>query len=319
MNTQNAENLQEAIRFLSEHPEAKIVAGGTDLIPRINQGIEEQDTLLFLNNIEELSGVKKNADGSVFLGALYKLVEITENPLLKDYTSLVQAAGKVASPQIRNQGTIGGNILQENRCMYFNQAVSWAKVERCFKLGGHQCYQYKNSPECVALFQSDLAPVLISYSATALVAGPEGEREIPISELYLKAGKKNINHNEILLGVKIPPIEDKWYSAYCRKTIRGSFDFPLLSCAVLIKENDGLVKDVKVVMGAAGVMPREVAEAKQILTGKKITELPEATAELEKSIKKYIAPFRDTRVNATVRRQMGEEVFIKAIEMIINK
>ena len=238
---------------------------------------------------------------------------------MTEYTSLVQAAGKVASPQIRNQGTIGGNILQENRCMYYNQTVSWAKVERCFKLGGEQCYQYKNSPECVALFQSDIAPVLISYAAVALIYGPNGEREMPVSELYLNAGKKNIGHDEILLGVKIPSAESKWHSAYCRKTIRGSFDFPLLSCAVLITENDGLIDDAKVVMGAAGVKPREVLEAKQVFSGKKISELQEAAKELEKSVKKYIAPFRDTRVNAVVRRQMGEEVMVKAIEMIMNK
>ena len=136
MQVTKVNQIQEAVHFLAGHPETKIIAGGTDLIPRINQGIEEHASLLFLNGIDEMMGVEADKKGGMRIGAAVKLVAITEEPLLRGYTSLVQAAGKVASPQIRNQATLGGNILQENRCMYFNQSVCWSKVERCFKLGG---------------------------------------------------------------------------------------------------------------------------------------------------------------------------------------
>lgn len=316
MKVQQVTNLEQAIQLLSTHPEAKIVAGGTDLIPRINQNIESHDSLFFLKDIKEMTTIKKDDKGQVYLGALVRLTELSENPLLQEYTALIQAAIAVASPQIRNVATIGGNILQENRCMYFNQTVNWSKVEKCYKLGGNRCYQYTGSKECVALFQSDVAPVLMSFGATALIFGKNGYREVLFSELYLNAGLKKIEHEEILVAVKIPPITGRWHSAYIKKTIRGSFDFPLISCAVLLKEDSGKIVYASIVMGAAGVKPREVMEA-NLLVGKEMSNTLGIASEIEKSITKYIAPFRDTRVDFMVRRAMGQEVFLKTLNMAI--
>ena len=142
----------------------------------------------------------------------------------------------------------------------------------------------------VALFQSDMAPVLISYDAKVLITGVNGTREMPVQDLYLNAGKKNIAADEILLGVKIPPRESNWHSAYIRKTVRGSFDFPLLSCAILIKEQDGKIIGAKVVMGAAGVKPQEVAEVADILTGKNCSDLENIAPQAVSAVKKIYCP-----------------------------
>lgn len=315
MKVSKAHSLSEAIEFLQANPSAKIVAGGTDLIPRINQGIEQHDILLYINDLNELSGIRKDEAGNFFVGASVKLVEIGESPLLSQYTALRQASGRVASPQIRNLATLGGNILQENRCMFFNQSVYWSNVNRCFKLGGKQCFQYKSSPKCVALFQSDVAPVLMAYGATAVIVGSRGEREVALKDLYLDGQFKQIGHDEILTGVRLPAIDDNCRSAYVRYTIRGAFDFPLVSCAVVLKTKEQIVEDVSVVMGSAGVMPQEVPEVKELLAGAKLEEIASLITKLDKEVKKQIAPFRVPRMNSSVRKEKGVEVFRKAFSL----
>lgn len=309
------ESLDNAIQYLTQYPGSKIIAGGTDLTPRLNQKIESQDNLCCLENISQMQGIEKK-DNYIFIGALTKLVEVSNEVILTNYSALIQAASKVASPQIRNQATIGGNILQENRCMFFNQSVPWSDINLCFKRGGTKCYQYKNSKECVALFQSDLAPVLIAFSSTAIIQGTDGPREVPIKDLYLSAGKKNIKYNEILIGIKIPIATDKTFSAYERKTFRGSFDFPLISCAVTGKENKGLIDKISVVLGSAGVAPVEIKEINLLCKGQPLTHLLEIASDNLKIVAKYVAPFKDTRVNGLVRKDMAKTVFLKAVNNI---
>lgn len=310
------ESLEDVIRFLTKHPEARIVAGGTDLLPRINQKLEKHETLCYIDNIPEMCGINVETDGSVFVGALVRLAEFKDIVELNGYTALLQAASKVASPQIRNQATIGGNILQENRCIYFNNQVPWSDVNHCFKWGGNQCFQYKKSPECVALFQSDVAPALIAFGALAVIYGPDGTRQMPVTKLYLKAGCKNISYNEVLVGILLPPLAEGDFSAYVRKTIRGSFDFPLLSCAVRLRINENIINDCTVVFGAARVMPAILKAAEEVLNGKNIENLTSLAAELNKAIPKVISPFQDTHINASVRNDMAKETFMKAIEQI---
>lgn len=319
MNVNRMESLDSACRFLEENPQAKLIAGGTDLIPRLNQKIESREDLCFLDNLEELRGIKGNDDGHMFIGALTRLVELSKSPFLSNYTALIKAAGKVASPQIRNQATIGGNILQENRCMYFNQAVPWSEINLCYKRGGNKCYQYKNSKECMALFQSDIAPVLIAYGAKALIYSNDNTREIPVSELYLPAGKKNVGHAEILLGIKLPPFTDHYLSSYVRKTIRGSFDFPLMSCAVFVTEKNEKIVDIAVVLGSAGVMPADIKDISPSFIGKRISDLPQLALGVLDAVAKHVAPFRDTRVNTPVRKDIAKTVFIEAMNEIASQ
>ena len=311
----SAKDLADAAAFLTANPGARIVAGGTDLLPRISQKLESHPALCYVDRLPETSGVRRMEDGSLFVGASVRLWEAAELPELAGYAAVAAAASKVASPQIRNQATIGGNILQENRCMYFNNHVPWSDVNHCFKWGGDRCFQYKKSPECVALFQSDVAPALIAFGALALIYGPEGERRLPVEELYLSAGRKALAPNEILLGVLLPPLGEGTRSAYARRTIRGSFDFPLLSCAVRARIVDGTVAECDAVFGAAGVRPARLPAAAS-LAGRRAEELPEAAKELLGGVAKVIAPFQDTRVNAPVRVDLAKSTLLEAIEKV---
>jgi len=302
----------------TEYPEAYPIAGGTDILPRLNQGIEHHDVFVSLEGIQELRGISFKEDGSISIGALTKLVEITETPDLNIFKALNQACSKVASPQIRNQATIGGNVLQENRCVYFNQSVSWRRIEPCFKLGGDKCYQYTGSPKCVALFQSDVAPVLMSYGANAVWKGARKTRTVPLSSIYMEAGKKDKTPDEILAELIIPPFSGVLHSVYVRETIRRSFDFPLVSCALTLIEKDSTIDSACMVMGSAGVMPRIVPGVEDLLLGLKINDLGAKIEELRTMGSKEVFPFKDSRTDVVTRKNFAKALIKKAINSIIN-
>ena len=309
-------SLAEAIQYLSDHPQAKIVAGGTDLIPRLNQKLEEQTELCYVFGYPEMHGIRKTEDGGIFIGASELLANLNQHCAIADYTAIWQAASRVASPQIRNQGTIGGNILQENRCMFFNNHVPWSDVNHCLKWGGDRCYQARKSPDCLALFQSDVAPALIAYDAHCVISAPEGVRKTPVFDLYGRWGRnnKNLAHNEILVGIELPPLQANERSAYVRKALRGSFDFPLTGSAICLQIQDGIVTESRVIFGAAGTKPVPFKGVDAFLNGKSVDALPDIAKTLEKEVGKFFFPFQDTHVNGAARKKMGFEVFVKSVE-----
>lgn len=307
-------SLTEALRYLQENLQAKPVAGGTDLLPRLNQGLERREALCCLSDFPELTGVRRETDGRLFAGALTRLAAVSSEAPLAAYPALCEAASQAASPQIRNQGTLGGNILQENRCIFFNNQVPWSNVNKCFKWGGRQCFQYKASKECVALFQSDIAPVLIAYGAQARLRSAAGERELPVEALYLPAGRKAIAADEILLGVLLPPAPANETSAYVRKTIRGAFDFPLLSCAVRLRAENGVITEFAAVLGAAGVKPARLDAIAAAFPGAPLAALPELCRQWQATAATAAAPFHDTHVNPAARKTLAATAFTQATQ-----
>ncbi len=324
MDVYSPKSLDEAIRLLDEDPGLKLVAGGTDLIPRLNQRLESYDRLCYIRPYPETSGVRTESDGRLFVGASTRLNETAEIPELTPYTALISAATHVASFQIRNQATIGGNILQENRCMFFNNQVHWSDVNHCFKWGGKMCYQFPKSKVCMALFQSDVAPVLIAYGASVRVRGPEGDREIPAEKLYLTWNPKNpknqksIAHNEILLGILLPPAEEIGRSAYVRWTLRGTFDFPLLSCAVAVRTENDKVTGCSITFGAAGIKPQSFPAGADAFRGQPLSELPAIAKTLHGEAAKRIQPFRDTHVDGDVRREKAGWLLEAAVAELLS-
>lgn len=308
-----ARSWDELWTIFAADPTAYPVAGGTDIIPRVNQGIESHEIYVIIDDLPDMRGVTCMEDGSVRIGALTKLVEITEEEKLNAYCALQEACSRIASPQIRNQATIGGNVLQENRCVYFNQSVSWRREVPCFKLGGDRCYQYQRSPECVALFQSDAAPALMAYGAYAEWRSPRGVRTSLLEELYLPAGKKAKEKDEILTAIIIPPMEGKLYSAYVRQTIRKSFDFPLISCATALQVKAGVIQKASVVIGSAGVSPKKLEEAGQLLIGKTLSEAIAESEKIQEMAAKKIMPFKDSRVDGPTRKVLGKDAVKRAL------
>jgi CO/xanthine dehydrogenase FAD-binding subunit len=312
-------NLEEALDILVADSNVKIVAGGTDILPRINQGFESYQTLCYINDFPEMNSITTMPDESVFVGASIKLATITNKSCLASYEALVDASTKVATPQIRNQGTIVGNLLQENRCKFFNNQVPWSDINKCFKWGGERCYQYLKSKECVALFQSDLAPALIAHNAMLSICSKRGKRTVPLQNIYLRGGKKAIQHDEIVLGVLLPPLKEIERSAYVRITERPSFDFPLISCAIRMCQIEDEITDCSIVFGSAGSMPAIFVDAQDAFIGRRIHELHELSEIIKPKISRLIAPFKDTRNNASTRRNMANVAFEDALEKILNR
>ena len=191
-------------------------------------------------------------------------------------------------------------------------------MDRCYKLGGDRCFQYKNSSECVALFQSDVAPALISLGASATIAGPDSERRIPLESLYLQAGKKDMDRSEILTSIDLPRLSETNRSAYAREAIRGSFDFPIISCAIALNVQNGVIATACMVLGSSASFPQRVSQAEDILIGQGVDTIEQHMDEIKQLGTKKIMPFQDIRIDTRARRAMGAETIEKALRQVGN-
>jgi xanthine dehydrogenase YagS FAD-binding subunit len=235
-----------------------------------------------LTGIESMKGIRETSDGGVEIGALTTLTEVERNPLIqKRYGVLAQAAGRVASPQIRNSGTLGGNVSQDARCWYYRYGV------HCYRAGGNTCYadtpQGQNrehclwgASRCVAVSPSDTAPALVVLDASMVIAGPKGQRVVPAEEFFIGP---NINirrmtvlePGEVLTALRIPK---DWSGAkfYFEKVAdRNVWDFPLVNVAAAIVtegESDGAkIAKARLAAGAVQCVPRRLTQAEAVIVG----------------------------------------------------
>jgi 4-hydroxybenzoyl-CoA reductase subunit beta len=265
----------DAVKYLADHgPEAMLVAGGTDLYPNMKRRQFEPTTLVGLRAVGELRGVRGDARAGLTVGAATTLSAVATHPdVLRAYPGLAIAAGVVSSPQLRNMGTIGGNVCVDTRCNYYNQSYDWRKaVGFCMKKDGDICLVAPGSDRCWAVSSSDTAPVLWSLGATARLVGPAGERTIPVAALFRDDGIDYLakRRDEILTDLVLPPAEG-WRSIYLKLRRRGSFDFPVLGVAVALKMEDDLVREARIVLGAVASQPREATAANAVLAGQRLT------------------------------------------------
>ncbi|HEX6078971.1 MAG TPA: FAD binding domain-containing protein, partial [Methylomirabilota bacterium] len=184
-------SVADAVKLMAEHgPEAMLVAGGTDLYPNMKRRQFEPSVLVGLRGVRDLAGVRPAASGGIAIGAGTTLTAVSRHARVRgDYAGLATAAGAVSTPQLRNMGTLGGNVCVDTRCNYYNQSYEWRQaIGFCMKRDGDICLVAPSSPRCWAVSSSDTAPVLWSVGASVRLAGPGGERTIPISALYRDDG-----------------------------------------------------------------------------------------------------------------------------------
>jgi 4-hydroxybenzoyl-CoA reductase subunit beta len=265
----------DAVKYLSDRgPEAMIVAGGTDLYPNMKRRQFEPQALVGLRSIRELMRVRGDAGRGVTLGAGTTLSGVAGHAeISRHYPALAIAAGLVSSPQLRNMGTIGGNVCVDTRCNYYNQTYDWRKaVGFCMKKDGDICLVAPGSPRCWAVSSSDTAPVLWAFGATLRLAGPAGERTIPVSAMFRDDGIDYLakRADEIVTAIMLPPAEG-WRSAYLKLRRRGSFDFPVLGVAAAARLQEGVVREARIVLGAVASQPREATAAAALLVGERLT------------------------------------------------
>ncbi len=268
--------LTEACEAMVKHSgTTRLLAGGTDLIPRLKQQLIRPAYILDMTDLEECRYVRGGASG-LTIGAGTTMQEIATSAVVrKQCPILAEAAGKVASQQIRNVGTLGGNLCQETRCWFYNQSRSWKRAKpNCFKAGGETCYVVNKSGQCYAAFQGDTAPALLALDARVKLVSTRGERTIPLDELYSGKGETplTIAPDEIVAEVRIPVVPDGSGASYQKFSHRKAVDFPLASVAVRLKvdKGSGQGTEARVALSGVGSAPLRVPKAEVILVGRVI-------------------------------------------------
>ncbi len=265
---------REAARILHDHgPDAMAVAGGTDLFPNLKRRQFEPKLLVGLRQLQGMGAILAN--GGLRLGALATLTDIAEHSAVRARWPVVaRAAGQVASPLLRNAATIGGNLCVDTRCNYYNQSEFWrASIGYCMKKDGDICLVAPGSKVCWALSSSDSAPVMIALGASVVLTGPEGQREIPVAQLYGRDGIAYLakKPEEILAEIHVPERRG-WRAAYRKLRRRGSIDFPIVAVAVAVRLGvEDVVEEARIVLGAVHTHPVEANEAAEFLRGGPMT------------------------------------------------
>ena len=302
------QSVEEACFWLKEYEgEIKVVAGGTDLLPSMKQRLFTPHYVVDLKGMGGLNDITEPREGEVRIGALTTLRAVEESEVVKRYfPGLSQAAGRVGATQIRNMGTIGGNIALETRCWYFNQSRTWRKsFDPCIKRGGEVCHVVKGGKRCYAYFAADTVPMLIALGAMVIVKNTEGERRCALQSLYSLDGKSplTLSPTDLLTQITIPVQKRKTGSAYHKVRIREAIDYPLAGAAVHLVLHNTHCEDISVVLGAVGSGPMVVDGVAALLRGKVITEdlMEEVSAMAEKAAK----PVNNTVSSPAYRRKMA--------------
>ena len=314
----SARTTGEAAEALAKHGSAAmLVAGGTDLYPNMKRRQFEPRVLVGLRSIRDLHGIRGSAMAGLTIGSQTTLTAVATHPeVSRAYPALATAAGLVSSPQLRNMGTIGGNVCVDTRCNYYNQSHQWRKaVGFCMKKDGDICLVAPSSRRCWAVSSSDTAPVLWSLGATVRLCGPAGERTIPIASLYRDDGIEYLSRrpDEVLTEIALPPV-DGIRCEYLKLRRRGSFDFPVLGVAVALRIEGDVVRDGRIVLGAVASQPREAPVAAAMLSGQRLTaELIETVAD---AAAKPSKPLDNTDYTHPYRKKMTRVFVVRALRRI---
>jgi 4-hydroxybenzoyl-CoA reductase subunit beta len=269
------QTVREAAELLAGAPGgAMLVAGGTDLLPNMKRRQQVPTTLVGLRRVAELRQVT-NGTG-LTIGAGVTLAEIVRDVRVREqYGALWQAAAQIATPHLRNMGTLGGNLCLDTRCNYYDQNYEWRKaIDFCMKKDGETCWVATSSPKCLAVSSTDTAPALLALGADVTLVSAAGSRRIAASDLYQNDGIQYLTRqpHEILTAVHIPQL-DGWRSTYWKLRRRGSFDFPVLSVAAAAKiAPDGTVEAARLVLGAVSSRPIHAAVASEGLVGQRLSD-----------------------------------------------
>lgn len=281
-NYYNADTVEEAVELLQAHPQARVISGGSDVLIKIREGKFAGTSLVSIREIESLKGVKMLDNGDISIGAATTFSHITQDPIVQKYVNVLgEAVDQVGGPQVRNVGTIGGNIC--------NGAVS-----------------------------ADSAPTVFSYNARLRLQGPDGERVVPVEEFYLGPGRVDLHPGEIMTAVIIPRAEYEGYQGhYIKYAMRNAMDIATLSCSVVSKADPAkkVLEDARITFGVAAPVPYRCRQTEEKIKGMPIGE--ELYRLVEEEVRKEINPRDSWRASKAFRLQIGGEIARRALEQSI--
>ena len=318
----NATSLKQVTSLLSDSGwgQVMLLAGGTDLLSELKEYIETPKTLVNLKTLPGMDSISQNANG-ITIGALTTVTDIVMHPTIQqDYTVLAQAAASVATPQIRNIGTIGGNLCQRPRCWYYRD-----ETVNCIKKGGDLCYAVDGLSKYHAIFDgdpvyivhpSDIAPALIALNASIKITGPEGDKTIKVEEFFTLPSdnpfRENVlQPNEIVVEIQIPKPTPNTKSYYLKAREKGAPDFALASVAGVFEMNGRTCQSANIVLGGVAPKPKRSTEAEAALTGKMVNEDVSTNAG-EEAIK-TAQPMNDNEYKVTLTKNLISRAAMMAV------
>jgi len=309
--------IAEAVKIMAgSGPEGQFVAGGTDLYPNMKRRQQTPRTVISVMRVPELNQITGDGKAGIRIGASVTLTDVVEHPLInRDYPVIARAARTISTPILRNMGTIGGNLLLDTRCNYYDQNFEWRKgINFCLKKDGDICWVAPGSSKCWAVQSSDLVPVMVAIGAKFRLASTLGERMIDAAGFYNDDGIDYLKKrpDELLVDIHLPPLNG-WRASYQKLRRRGAFDFPVLGVAAWVQlDQVGLVKNAKVVLGGIAPSPLEVKEAGEALVGQPFdNEHIRAAAEAAYT---KARPLDNTDFVMNWRKQMARQYTLRALQ-----
>ncbi len=309
--------VREAVRIKADSgPESAYVAGGTDLYPNMKRRQQTPKVVVGLSRIPALAKMRSGARG-VSIGSAVPLSGVESDARLRrDYPGLVHAVEEISTPPLRNMGTLGGNLLLDTRCNYYDQNYEWRQAIRfCLKKDGDVCWVAPGSPKCLAVQSADSVPILIALGARAVLASARGEREIPVEDLYRNDGIAYLTKlpEELLTEVRLPA-SDGWRGSYRKLRRRGAFDFPVLSVGAAVRREGDVVADARLVLGGVSSAPLRLTRAEELLRGRPLN--PSAIEEAAEAAAAASRPMDNTDFSFLWRKQMTTRYVASALQAL---
>jgi len=299
-------SLDEAAALLADDPQARLIAGGTDLLPNLRRGLERPALLIDLSGVPNFAGVEVTAAGELVLGSGVTLGTIANDPAINARApALGEAARCAAAPTHRGAATLGGNLCQDTRCVFYNQSEWWrASNGYCLKRGGTVCHVAPQGHRCHAAFCSDLAPVLLALGAQVELQSGSGTRTLPLPDLYRDDGAAHLTlgRNELLARVRVPPAPPGQASGYRKSRVRQSIDFPLAGVAIAAVLDGGIVRSLRVGLTGTNSHPLLLAGT-DAFAGQPVDD--ELLRKLGKLVQQQVSPMRSTVTASNYRRQVA--------------
>ncbi len=273
---ESPKSIEEAVNLLSSGEDTKLLSGGTDLFPRMKYKLCSPGILISLKGLPSCPP-QIDEEGKLILDANMSLTAMTLSSEIQEKAPLLaMAAQKVATREIRNMGTLGGNICQESRCLYLNQTHTFQFTEPCLKRGGKECYFAPKGKRCWATFMSDIAPALFCLDASVIIADPDGEQQIKIEALYTNDALKplSLRSGQIITKIIVPGTEGPSGNGFAKFTVRDTIEFAVVNVGGFLKVKKDLktCKQARIAVGAISEGPQRALEAEAWLAGKSLTK-----------------------------------------------
>ena len=312
--------LGEAVRMMgAAGPSGQFVAGGTDLYPNMKRRQQTPRTVISVGRLAELRRIEGDGREGLRIGAGVSLTELIEHPVVnRDYPSLARAARLISTPTLRNMGTVGGNLLLDTRCNYYDQNYEWRRgINFCLKKDGDVCWVAPGSAKCWAVQSSDLVPLMVAIGARLRLVSTVGDRLVEARGFYNDDGIDYLHKrpDELLAEIVLPPAAG-WRAVYKKLRRRGAFDFPVLGVAARVDAEDGgAVREARVVLGGIAPAPLEVVAAGAALAGSPLSD--ETISAAAEACYLRARPLDNTDHLMNYRKQMARPFVLRALQELV--